>query len=87
MTDATQVATLYTWANGKVVKTGTRYVFPVNTDEDKDAFCRRVAMEAKRLGDAPFVISEKPEGTPVYGTVFLMVPLANATIPPEFWRV
>ena len=87
MTEATQAAILYTWENGQVVEAGTRYFIPINTGENPDEFRFRVAMEAERLGYAPFIISEKPPGTPVYGTVFLMTPLTATTIPPEFWRV
>lgn len=87
MTDATQAAMLYMWEDGRVVEVGTRYFIPINTGENPDEFRHRVAMEAERLGYAPFIISEKPVGVPVYGTVFLMRELTATTIPPEFWRV
>jgi len=85
--DPQQVSTLFVRSDGgQLTRAGTRYYYQARTGEGLDEFIERVADETGRLGNIPFVVSEKPKGTPVYAVAFCMDPLLSPMIPAEFWR-
>jgi len=77
--------TLHTFDRGRVVQTATKYLIYAD-GHDLDTFCRIAAAQAKMLGDAPFEVVEKPEGTPNHAVIYLLNDVSSATIPPEFWQ-